>query len=215
MIKKKDFIEIEFTGKADGNIFDTNIKEQAKKINMNIEATPTVIIVGEGMLIKGFDKALEGKEIGKKYKISLSPKESFGERKREMIKTIPLSAFTEKQVNPQRGMTLLLDNQLVKIIAVSGGRVITDFNNPLSGKNIEYEFKIKRKITDEKEKISSLSKYFFKQELDFEVKDKILFKVDKKIAPFLDSFSDKFKKLVGKEIKVEEKNTEKETSSKK
>jgi len=40
MIKKNDFVEIEFTGKIldTGEIFDTNIKEEAEKINPKIES---------------------------------------------------------------------------------------------------------------------------------------------------------------------------------
>ena len=31
--KKNDFIEIKFTGYANGKVFDSNIEEEAKKIN--------------------------------------------------------------------------------------------------------------------------------------------------------------------------------------
>lgn len=208
MIKKQDFVEIEFTGKANGELFDTNIKKEAEKSNLDIKIEPLTIVVGQKMLVEGFDKALEGKETGKKYKVKLKKGEDFGDRKRELIRTIPISVFIEKNVNPQRGMTFLLDNTLVKIIAVSGGRVITDFNNPLSGKEIEYGFTIKKKIDKLEEKIDALNNFFFKQKLDFEIKDKIIFKVDEKIMPFVESLKDKFKEILKKEIKVEEKKVE-------
>ena len=152
IVQRNDFIEIKYTGYANGEIFDSNIEEDIKKLNPNFEPQKTIIAIGHEMVVKGLDNALVGKEVGKTYEVKLSPKESFGERKRELIKTIPLKAFKEKNVAPYPGLVLTLDNIIVKIIAVSGGRVIADFNNPLSGKEIVYKFTIVRKVTDEKRK---------------------------------------------------------------
>lgn len=150
--QKNDFVEIEFTGriKDTSEIFDTNIKKEAEKINLKIPEKPLVVCIGKSMLVKGFDKALEGKEIDRKYKISLNPEEAFGTRKKELIKIIPMNIFREKNINPIPGAMLNFDGMIAKIITVSGGRVITDFNTPLAGKEIEYEFTIKRKIQEKK-----------------------------------------------------------------
>jgi len=218
-ISKKDFVEIDFIGKIKdtGEIFDTNIKEESKKLSQQAEVKPLLISVGHDMLVKGFDKALEGKEIGKKYNISLTPEEAFGKRKSELVRLIPLRVFREKNFNPIPGMVLNLDNMLVKILTVSGGRVTADFNNPLAGKEIEYEFTIKRKITDEKEKIDSLQDFLFRQKFSFEIKDKkIIF--SEEAAPFLQIFGQKFKEILGKEteVKAKDKKTEdKEEENKK
>jgi len=204
--KKGDFVEIEFVGKVKNTdtIFDTNIKGEAKKINLKLEEKPLIICIGEEMLVQGFDKALEEKEIGKKYSVLLQPTEAFGERKRELVKTIPLNIFHEKNIDPQPGMMLTLDNFLAKIISVSGGRVLTDLNNPLSGKEIEYEFKIKEKVSDEKKKVNGLQDFFFRQRFKFEIKDKnIVF--EEKAEPFLKIFGDKFKELLGEDLITEKK----------
>jgi len=59
--KKKDFVEIEFIGKnlTNNEVFDTNIKEEAKKINLEIKDKPLMVCIGGEMLVKGFDSALE------------------------------------------------------------------------------------------------------------------------------------------------------------
>src|SRR3989344_175844 len=98
-IKKNDFIELEFTGKeTDGKIFDTNIKDEAEKIGLEISQNPFIISVGNGMVVLGLDNSIEGKEIGKKYTIELTPEESFGKRRKEMVRLIPLKMFIEKKV---------------------------------------------------------------------------------------------------------------------
>ena len=215
--KKNDFIEIEFIGRVkDGEIFDTNIKEQAKKINLNIDTKPFIICIGQSMVIPGFDKALEGKEINKKYKIEISPEQAFGKRNSSLVKLMPLKVFTEKNIQPRPGMTLALDNLLVKIITVSGGRVLADFNIPLAGKIIIYEFKIKRKIEDINEKVNTLMNFFLKQKFEFEIKQnektkekELIIKAPKELGPLIELSKTKFKDILGMEVIIKEKKTEK------
>ena len=209
LIKKNDFIELLYTGYANGEIFDSNIEHDLKLINPDSKAKKLIIAVGQDMVVKGFDKALEGKEIGKEYEISLSPKDAFGERKREMIRTIPLKAFREKNVNPQPGMVLTLDNMMAKIIAVSGARVITDFNNPLAGKELKYKFTIVRKVEDEKEKVEALFDVFFSFIPDYKIAEKITIHGTKMLEYIVKAYNPKFKEILGKELDFVEKKEEK------
>ena len=202
--KKNDFIELKYTGKTNEKIFDTNVEEDMKQLDPKGKVEKTIIVIGQGMVMPGLDKALEGKELSKKYEITLSPKEGFGERKRELVKTIPLKAFTEQKVNPFPGMVLTLDNFLVRIIAVSGARVITDFNNPLAGKELHYIFTIERIITDDKEKAESLFKVFFKFVPEFEINEKLIIRGPKQFEPIVHAYQTKFKELLNKEAIFEE-----------
>ena len=160
-LKKKDFIALEFTGKIkeSDQIFDTTIKADAEKIGAN-DIKPLKICIGEGMVVKGFDDALEGKEIGKSYSIEVEPKNAFGLRDPKLVKIIPISIFHEKEVNPYPGLVLNIDGVLARISSVSGGRVITDFNMPLSGKTIIYDFKITSLIENPEEKLKVLAEFF-------------------------------------------------------
>jgi FKBP-type peptidyl-prolyl cis-trans isomerase 2 len=206
---------LKYTGYANGEVFDSNIEEELKKLNPEAKVKKTVVCVGQGMLVKGLDKDLDGKEIGKDYEIELKPEDAFGERKRELIRIIPLKAFTEKKVNPQPGMVLTLDGALVKIIAVSGARVTTDFNNPLSGKQIKYEYKMVRKVEDIKEKAEALLEILFRFVPEFDVEgEKVVVKGPKQLEVFVKSFGEKFKELIGKELAFEEKAVEKEEEKK-
>lgn len=205
LVKKKDFVEIKFTGYANGELFDSNIKEELKKLDAKTEPKKTIVSVGEGMILKGLDNALEGKEIGKEYGVSFGPKEGFGERKKELVKTIPLKVFHEKKVNPQPGMVFNIDDYLVKIVSVSGGRVLADFNNPLAGKDIKYRFTITKIVEDEKEKCESVFDSIFRMVPPFEIKEKeVIVKGPKGFDIFINAFNAKFKELIGKELKFEE-----------
>lgn len=215
--KKKDFVEIEFLGRnlLTGEIFDTNVLDEAKKLNPNVSGVkPLVASIGQEMVVKGFDEALEGKEVGKKYNIKLTPEKAFGKRQSNLVRMVPLKFFLAQKVMPEPGMTLALDNNLVKIISVSGGRVMVDFNNPLAGKDIEYEFTIKKIMTDTREKAAALQRFMFGQEFEFDVDEKakkLIFK-DTKLINLLNVFKDRFKEMLGFDVEVLESKKKEEKS---
>ena len=208
---KKDFIEIEFTGKTkDGMVFDSNIKEDLKKSNLNADAKPFVFALGEGMFLKGIDEFLIGKEIGQ-YKIELKPEDAFGQRNPKMIQMIPIKVFREQKINPVQGIMFNFDGRPAKILTVSGGRVMVDFNNPVAGKEVVYDVKVLKKIDDANEKVKALNDFFFRGHLKFHIQDspkgtskKVIFEVEKPLVQFVDLFKDKFKEILDMEIEAQE-----------
>jgi FKBP-type peptidyl-prolyl cis-trans isomerase 2 len=210
MINKNDFIEIEFTGKISDTdeIFDTNIKADAEKAGLNTkDIKPFVLSVGHKMLPAGFDVDIEGKETGKKYTLSLKPEEAFGKRNPQAVRMIPTKHFHAQKIEPQRGMQLNLDGQLVKVLSSDRGRTLVDFNNPLAGKPVTYIYKINKTVTDQKEKINALQDFLFRKQFEFEVKDKtVTFKIKKQFEPFIKMFAPKFEEILG--LKIESRITE-------
>ena len=202
--KKNEFVQIEFSAYANGELFDSTKEEEIKKLNPNAKPQPVIVSIGQQMIVPGLDKELEGKEIGKDYEVKLPPKDAFGERRREMVRIVPLNVFTERKVMPRPGMTLALDNSIVKILSVSGGRVSVDFNNPLAGKEVIYKFKITKKTTDDKERAEALFESLFRFVPTFEVGEKITIKGPKILEAYAKAFSPKFKELIGKELDFKE-----------
>ncbi|MBR9705650.1 peptidylprolyl isomerase [Candidatus Pacearchaeota archaeon] len=207
-VSKNDFIELVFTGKANGEIFDTTKKQEAKEMGLQADVKPVIASVGNEMVLKGLDEQLAEKEVGKIYTIKLTPEKAFGKRDPTMIRTMPLRVFHEKQINPVAGMSFQMDQYVVKILSVNGGRVMTDFNNPMAGKDVEYEIQIKRKITDDKEKVNALQDHFFRQRFEFEVKDKKVIFKDSKIKPIITMLNDKLKAISGLDFEVKEEKQE-------
>ncbi len=160
-IKKKDFVEIEYTGKLkeENVIFDTTDEKLAKENKLHgHDYGPIIICVGEEQLLKGLDKNIEGKEIGKEYSIEMQPEDAFGKKNAKLIQLIPTNKFKQQKIHPMPGMQLNIDGMIGTIKTVSGGRTLVDFNHPLAGKEIYYKIKINKKITDDKEKLSSYLK---------------------------------------------------------
>jgi len=196
-VSKKDFIEVEYTGKIkDGNIiFDTTDEKVAKENNLeaNSDYGPVVICVGEQQLLKGLDKNLEGKDIGKEYDIEIRPEDAFGNKNAKLIQLISTNKFKQKKIQPMPGMQINIDGMVGTVKTVSGGRTLVDFNHPLSGKELVYKIKINKKITNDKEKLSSYLKLSLGVK-DFEIK------IDNNIAKIT------FKKEIPKEVQDKLKN---------
>jgi peptidylprolyl isomerase len=160
-VSKNDFIEIEYTGRlADGNaVFDTTIKAVADKEGLSQKDSvykPIIVCVGEGQIIKGIDEVLVGKDIPSEFKLTVTPELGFGKKSAKLLRMIPMNVFKKQNIMPQPGIAVQIDGQMGYIRSVSGGRVIVDFNNPLSGKDLNYEVKINRKIENTTEKIKAL-----------------------------------------------------------
>jgi len=203
-IKNKDFVEVEYTGKLkeDNSAFDTTDEKTAKENNIHSEKMiygPVVICVGEKQLLAGLDKQLEGKEIGKEYTIELKPEEAFGKKDAKLLKMIPLRIFKEQGITPVPGLQVSIDGMLGTIRTATAGRMIVDFNHPLSGKEIIYNIKINKIVTDNKEKIKEYVKLQLNQkDIDVELsnneaKVKLKAELPKEIT---EQFNKKLKELI-------------------
>jgi len=212
--QKNDFLEVEFIGRIkDGEVFDSNVAEELNKLNPNQQAKPFIFPLGQDMFLKGIENFLIGKEVGS-YELELSPKDAFGFRDPSMVQMIPMKIFIEHKINPIPGTILNFDNKLGKVLTVSGGRVMIDFNGPLAGKDVIYSVKVLRKVENIDEKVKSLVEFLFRREFKYEIHDKrLLLNVDKGFKAFAELFKDKFKEMLDLDlevIEVEEKPVKKE-----
>jgi FKBP-type peptidyl-prolyl cis-trans isomerase 2 len=178
LVKKNDFIEIEYTGKVKelDVVFDTTDEKTAKENELydkNSSYGPIIVCVGQNQVIRGLDKDLEGKDIGKDYKVLVEPEDGFGKKDAKLIDLIATNKFIKQNIQPMPGLQVNMDGRIGTIKTVSGGRTLVDFNHPLAGKQLEYDFKINRIAEDDREKIKSIIDMSLNlKETEVEVKDK-------------------------------------------
>lgn len=164
-MKKGDMVKVSYTGMVEGNLIETTDKGIAKKNDAYKEGKeykPAVIVVGEGMVLPGLDRALEEMKVGEKKKLSLTAKDAFGERRSDMIRLVPMREFRAQKVNPFPGMVFEAEGRPARVQSVSGGRVRVDFNHPLAGKGVEYELEIEETAKTEDERVKYLLERAFK-----------------------------------------------------
>ena len=164
--KKGDFVDITFVARLDdGRVFDLNDLETAKKEKLNTKGLEkTIVCLGERDLVPGLDDFLIDKEVGEELKTEISPDQAFGRKQADLIQMIPLRKFKEHNINPVPGLQINIDGMLGIVKSVSGGRIMIDFNHPLASRNLFYEVKVNRIVTELKEKLESFLKQSLKME---------------------------------------------------
>ncbi|MBU0530470.1 MAG: peptidylprolyl isomerase [Candidatus Aenigmatarchaeota archaeon] len=160
-MKEGDFILMDFVGKVlnTGEIFDLTREDVAKDSKVHFEEKnyePVLVIVGAKMVVSGIEKQLLAMKVGETKKFTVPYAEAFGRRDPRLIRVIPFNKFMEQNINPAPGVFVTIDNMTAKVQSVSGGRVRVDFNNPLAGKDLEYEITVVKQITENKEKADLL-----------------------------------------------------------
>ncbi len=174
MIKKGDFIEIDFVGriKDSGAIFDLtkrDVAEKEKVANKSADYSPRIICVGNGDVVRGLDDFLVGKAVGKSYDLDLSVGDAFGKKDAKLIKMLPLSTFKKQDMKPFPGLQVNIDGMFGIIRTVSGGRVLVDFNHPVAGKEVHYDVDVKREIKDDAMKVKSILKGLLSRDVECSV----------------------------------------------
>ena len=171
-IENEDFIRINYTGRLeDGMVFDTTDEEVAKEQDIYDENTrydSFVIIVGKGHVVEGLDEDIVEKEAGYHGTVEIPPEKGYGEHKTELVKTYPTSKFTEP---PVKGMRAVVDGQQGMVVMTIGRRVRIDFNSPMAGKTLIFDYTIEDLIDDDLDKIKSLLQSFFRRDFDVELVD--------------------------------------------
>lgn len=171
-IEEGDFIKVSYTGKLeDGTVFDTTDKEVAEEAGIYSEEHSyggDVIVVGAGHVVEGLDEAFVGRDLGEEDTVEVPPEKGFGERDEEQVQTVSITKFDER---PQPGQRKMVNGRPGTIETVIGRRVRVDYNHPLAGETLTYEFKIDAKIVDPVEKLRGLIKMYTEEELEATIED--------------------------------------------
>ena len=173
-IENGDFIRINYTGKfEDGTIFDTIDEEVAKEHDIydeNARYGSYIVIVGAKHVVDGLDEDFIGKDVGYRGTVEVPPEKGYGGHRTELVKTYPTSKFTEK---PVQGMRAVVDGKHGLVVMTIGRRARIDFNSPMAGKTLAFDYVIEEKIEDDLDKIKSLLKSYFMADFDVEIADDV------------------------------------------
>ena len=177
-VEKGDIITLDYDAwilNPDGaeELFDTTNEEHAKAGDIYDEKTKysaIVTVAGEGRVLAGLDSSLLGAEIGKKGTVEIPPSDGAGERNPNLVEIHSIRELQKQKIDPEPGMRVQLKNRMGTIIAVTSGRVRIDFNDPLAGKTIKYEYTVVKKAETPEEKVLGLVQANYGRTEDFVVK---------------------------------------------
>ncbi len=134
--KSGDRVQVNYTGTlTDGSVFDSSEGR-----------APLAFVLGEQMVIPGFEKAVEGLAVGESVTVAIPPAEAYGERSDELILTVNRSEMPA-DLNPQPGMMLqvgLADGSALPMTVAdtSLDTVTLDGNHQLAGETLTFEIEL-------------------------------------------------------------------------
>ncbi|HVL87780.1 MAG TPA: peptidylprolyl isomerase [Candidatus Thermoplasmatota archaeon] len=159
MVAKGSIVRVDYDAWADGELFDTTSEAAAKKAGMHREGMiygPVPLVAGVGRVVAGFDKALLAAKVGERASVEFGPEEGFGERDPAKIQTFKPSEFEKRDVHPHVGMRVRMEDRAGTVVTVTPGRVRVDFNPPMAGKKVKYEFTITEEVAAPEEKAKAI-----------------------------------------------------------
>lgn len=134
--KAGDKVKVHYTGRLkDGTQFDSSAGRE-----------PLEFEVGAGMMIKGFDTAVNGMAVGDKVTTEIPAVEAYGTENPELIIDVPrgnLPPDLKPEVGQQLGMSQPNGQQVpVKIREVHEDKVVIDANHDLAGKDLVFDIEL-------------------------------------------------------------------------
>lgn len=133
--KNGDMVKVGYVAcLSDGEEFDSSHPDK-----------PVEVVIGQGKFIPGFEKALIGREVGSQFKVTLPPKDAYGERDESLVITLGRSDFPA-DIQPECGMCLQISGgqgeMSVMITEVTDAEVTLDGNHPLAGMSLIYDIHV-------------------------------------------------------------------------
>jgi len=135
-VKEGDVVKVHYTGKlVNGEQFDSSIGRE-----------PLEFTVGAGQMIKGFDDAMPGMNLGEKKTINIAPEEAYGPRSEDAIIEFP-KENVPADMKLEAGMPLTLSNQAgqpvpVIVVEVKDDVIVLDANHFLAGQELVFDIEL-------------------------------------------------------------------------
>ena len=144
IITEDKVVTIQYTLKDNsGKILDTSKKEGLSYIH------------GKGILVPGLEKELEEKQTGDNFKITLDPKDGYGEYDQSLIFSVSKEKFKDVE-NLELGMKFRVNTnqgeRIIKIKEINGDRITIDMNHPHAGKTLNFDVTVMNVCNNTKEK---------------------------------------------------------------
>ncbi len=135
-VTNSDTVRVHYTGKTDdGVVFDSSRERE-----------PLEFTMGQGQLIPGFEKAVEGMKIGDSTTVRIPADQAYGEKHEDMVVDISRQQIPP-DISPEVGMVLQMQQPNgmplnVTVTQVTDDSVTLDANHPLAGQALTFEIEL-------------------------------------------------------------------------
>ncbi|OLQ88642.1 peptidylprolyl isomerase [Vibrio ponticus] len=125
-------------------VYQVKLEDGAVVDQSTVDA-PLDYLHGNNNLITGLEKALEGKQAGDKFEVTVAPEEAYGEHSDDLVQRVPANVFHGVD-QIEVGMRFLADTDQgpipVEVTEVDGDEVVVDGNHMLAGQTLTFEVEV-------------------------------------------------------------------------
>jgi len=171
-LEEGDFVRLSYTMRTveGGRLVDTTDEEITEEEGIDTEERdfePRTFVIGGGQLFAEVEDDLTGKEVGDGGSVTIPAADAFGEYDPEEVRTISADRLPDDDRQPGSQVTVDGDQGFVE--TVIGGRARVDFNHPLAGDDIEYDYEIVGIVEDRLERAGELLSTYLDMDLDVSI----------------------------------------------
>jgi len=164
-----DFVRLSYTAYTveSDQLVDTTDESVAEEEGVDTEGQsfgPRTVVLGEGSLFGPVEDDVVGREVGDSATVTVPAAEAFGEHEADEVRTVSVDKLPEDDRYP--GASVQIDGEQGFVEAVIGGRARVDFNHPLAGEDVEYEYEILEQVEDRVEQAKGLFSMYVDVDLE-------------------------------------------------
>ena len=143
-------------------LIETTREDVAKEHDVHDENrtySPMVTVVGDGRLIPGFEAHLAEAETETDYTLDIEATEAYGERDAGLVETIGQNVLMRSVRDPEMlaiGAPVEIGGRTGVLQFLSAGRARIDYNHPLAGVTLRYNYRVTKVVEDRTEKVETL-----------------------------------------------------------
>ena len=143
-------------------LIETTREDVAKEHDVHEEDrtySPMVTVVGDGRLIPGFEAHLAEAETETDYTLDIEATEAYGERDASLVETIGQNVLMRSVRDPEMlaiGAPVGIGGRTGVLQFLSAGRARIDYNHPLAGVTLRYNYRVTKVVEDRTEKVETL-----------------------------------------------------------
>ena len=118
-------------------------------LETSYDTEPTLYLHGHQNILVGLENELEGKAVGDKIRVTLTPDQAYGERKEGAIQRVPIKhlhnhAVVKNKLKPGSRVSVNTQHGPWEAVVLKVGKfnVDIDSNHPLAGKTLSFEIEV-------------------------------------------------------------------------
>ena len=117
-----------------------------QKVDSTYDRSPLTFVQGQGTIMPGLAKGINGLKSGDKKSITVLPEDGYGPVNPQAVMEVPRAQFpAEMDLKPGMALQAGTPNggqRVLRVVDVKGNTVVVDMNHPLAGKTLTFDVEV-------------------------------------------------------------------------